>query len=131
MARTALSAKDVEIGARIRLARLQRSVTQQEIARSLKLTFQQVQKYEKGTNHVSAVRLHQIACILGVRIDYFYGGLDDDPAEDAQPRGPVVSPAELVRTSESLVLLTAFNRIRSKVLRTCVLALVRSLVEND
>jgi transcriptional regulator with XRE-family HTH domain len=131
MARTALSTKDVEIGARIRLARLQRSVTQQEMARSLKLTFQQVQKYEKGTNHVSAVRLHQIAGILGVGIDYFYSGLDGEAAQDVEPKEPVVSPSELVRTSESLVLLTAFNRIRSKVLRTCVLALVRSLVEKD
>lgn len=129
MARTALSAKDVEIGARIRLARLQRSVTQQEMARSLELTFQQVQKYEKGANHVSAVRLHQIASKLGVPIDYFYGGLGDGGTKDAT--GPLASPAELVRTSESLMLLLAFNRIGNKTLRTCLLALARSLADKD
>jgi transcriptional regulator with XRE-family HTH domain len=131
MARTALSAKDVEIGARIRLARLQRSVTQQEMARSLKLTFQQVQKYEKGANHVSAVRLHQISHILGVPIDYFYGGLGDGGAEGARQAGPLVSPAELVHTSESLMLLMAFNRIGNKALRNCLLSLARSLADRD
>lgn len=130
MARAALSSRDVEIGARIRLARLQRSMTQQELARSLKLTFQQVQKYEKGANHVSAVRLHQIARLLDARIEYFYENLGGEEAGVQQGK-PVVSLAEFVRTSETLVLLTAFNRIRSKALRTCLLSLVRSVVDKE
>jgi transcriptional regulator with XRE-family HTH domain len=125
--RTAVSGKDVEIGAR--MARLQRSVTQQGLARSLKLTFQQVQKYEKGINHISAVRLHQIARLLGVEIEYFYENLNAESTGTHEK--PITSLSELVRTSESLALLMAFNQIRSKPLRTCVLSLVRALIGKE
>jgi len=133
MARTSFSANDVDIGARIRLARQQRSLSQQALANSLRLSFQQVQKYEKGTNHVSAVRLHQIAHVLGVGMDYFFESLEAEAPKGGQARAshPISSPAELVRTSEALALVTTFNKIKSPTLRKKCLALVRSLAEED
>src|ERR1043165_9958176 len=67
--------EDVEIGRKIRALRLERGLSQSDLAKAIGLTFQQVQKYEKGTNRVSAGRLQQIADFLDVPITYFYGGL--------------------------------------------------------
>lgn len=130
MGRTAFTLKDADVGGRIRLARKQRNMSQTALADSLKLSFQQVQKYENGTNHVSAVRLHQIARILGVPIDYFFESLDDDGVK-GRPHAPISSPAELVRTAEALDMVTAFNKIRSAAVRKGCLALVRALAHED
>src|ERR1041385_370523 len=67
--------EDVEIGRRIRALRLERGLSQSDLAKGIGLTFQQVQKYEKGTNRVSAGRLQKIADLLNVPITYFYSGL--------------------------------------------------------
>jgi transcriptional regulator with XRE-family HTH domain len=69
---------DVHVGARIRARRLFIGMNQEEPARALDLTFQQVQKYEGGANRVSASRLHEIAEALRVSIDYFYADFDPD-----------------------------------------------------
>jgi transcriptional regulator with XRE-family HTH domain len=69
-----LSPEDIEIGAKIRAARQAKGMTQQALATGLELTFQQVQKYEKGTNRVGAARLKQIAQLLGCEFSWFMGG---------------------------------------------------------
>ncbi len=66
---------DCHIGIRLRARRTSLEMSQEKLAESLGLTFQQVQKYEKGTNRISASRLLQIGQILGVDIDYFFDGL--------------------------------------------------------
>jgi len=131
MVRSAVSAKDADIGARIRWARQQRAMSQTDLAKTLKLSFQQVQKYEKGTNHVSAVRLHQIAHLLGVSIDYFFEALDAAAPGRGHNVRPVSSAAELVSTAESLDMITAFNRIKSAAVRRRCLALVRAVSDED
>ena len=68
-------AEDVEIGRKIRALRLQRGLSQSGLADGIGLTFQQVQKYEKGTNRVSAGRLQKIADMLNIPITFFYGGM--------------------------------------------------------
>ena len=68
-------AEDMEIGRKIRALRLQRGLSQSGLADGIGLTFQQVQKYEKGTNRVSAGRLHKIADILDVPMTFFYSGM--------------------------------------------------------
>ena len=68
-------AEDVEIGRKIRALRLERGLSQSGLADGIGLTFQQVQKYEKGTNRVSAGRLHKIAELLNTPIMFFYGGM--------------------------------------------------------
>lgn len=68
---------DAEIGRRLRQARLVENLTQDGLAQKLNISFQQVQKYENGTNRVSSSRLWSIARVLGLPITYFYEGLDD------------------------------------------------------
>lgn len=68
---------DAHIGSRIRMARLARGMTQEKLANKLKLTFQQVQKYEKGTNRVGGSRMHEIATILSVPVSFFYEGTSE------------------------------------------------------
>ena len=72
---------DVHVGSRIRMRRLLLGMNQETLANALGLTFQQVQKYEGGTNRVSASRLSAMAEILGVPISYFFGDLRPDDAE--------------------------------------------------
>jgi transcriptional regulator with XRE-family HTH domain len=81
MAQKAPSPTDKYVASRIRLRRLQISLSQEDLAHALDVTFQQVQKYEKGTNRVSAGRLQEIAKVLSVPIQFFY---EDGPnADDA------------------------------------------------
>jgi transcriptional regulator with XRE-family HTH domain len=68
---------DVEVGCRIRIHRLNRGLSQTELGREIGVTFQQVQKYEKGTNRVGAGRLQQIAKVLNIPIDVLFGARDD------------------------------------------------------
>lgn len=74
---------DVHVGARLRVFRKEAGMSQQVLGDRLGLTFQQVQKYERGTNRVSASKLFEASDILGVRIESFFEGLQDTPA--AQP----------------------------------------------
>jgi transcriptional regulator with XRE-family HTH domain len=74
------------VGRRLRELRLQRGITQEALGRALALTFQQVQKYEKGQNAVSAGRLYHLARVLNVSPLYFFEGLDGDIGK-AQPEG--------------------------------------------
>ena len=68
-------AEDVEIGRKIRALRLERGLSQSNLADGIGLTFQQVQKYEKGMNRVSAGRLQRIADMLNIPVTFFYGGM--------------------------------------------------------
>ena len=74
---------DAEIGRRLRQARLVENLTQDGLAQKLNISFQQVQKYENGTNRVSSSRLWAIARVLGLPITYFYEGLDDSQISQA------------------------------------------------
>lgn len=66
---------DREIGRRIRRQRLSANVSQEQLAKDIGVTFQQVQKYENGTNRIAASRLHRVACALGVEMSAFFDGL--------------------------------------------------------
>src|SRR5918911_4828877 len=95
---------DVEVGRRIRARRVARQMSQMELAGRLGLTFQQVQKYEKGTNRVAASRLKRIAKILDVPILYFF-----DEADEYAPNGP--APEGPADNSRALRLMRAYSRI--------------------
>jgi transcriptional regulator with XRE-family HTH domain len=73
---------DAHVGHRVRSIRMLRGMAQEELGRQLGLTFQQVQKYEKGVNRIGAGRLYDIAGILGVKVQDFYDGLNGAPAAD-------------------------------------------------
>ncbi len=78
---------DVEIGARLRQARVAAGFTQTELGIQLGISFQQVQKYEKGRNRIGGGRLYKIARVLGVKITYFFDGVEHLLDADAIPAG--------------------------------------------
>ena len=90
---------DVHVGGRIRLRRRELDMSQQQLGEKLGISFQQVQKYEKGTNRVGASRLWQIAEILNVHIRFFFEGLEGAPeAEEEHIQSRVIELAQLIET---------------------------------
>ncbi len=115
---------DIHVGAMIRMRRKILGVSQDQLARGLAISFQQVQKYERGDSRVSASRLYEIARHLSVRTSYFFDGLPEPDFEDGKfPRpqlGASVGP-------EELSLLAAFGKITSKRMRAELVTLIRSI----
>ena len=123
---------DAQVGNRVRLRRMLIGMSQERLGELLGLTFQQVQKYEKGVNRIGAGRLFEVSRILGVPIDYFYEGVNGQMAGAMQASGtsPESPPImEFVSSGEGLQLSLAFMRIKDPKVRKRVLDLVKSLVE--
>jgi len=119
---------DRHLGDRLRLARKALKLSQEALAEELGVTFQQVQKYEKGINRISASRLHHAAAVLGVPVSFFF----PEPASmsaAARPEEPSVPQAvmECLDTREGMELVLAFSRITDPKIRQHVLQLVRSV----
>jgi Predicted transcriptional regulators len=112
---------DVHVGARIRLRRTMLGFSQNELGRALGLTFQQVQKYERGNNRVSASTLHRLAGILDVPVPFFF----EDLPEDLKPV-PQVNQDDALARRESLELLRNYYAIPDPV-RKQVYDLVKAL----
>jgi transcriptional regulator with XRE-family HTH domain len=108
-------------------------ISQERLADALGLTFQQVQKYERGANRISASKLYETARFLSAPIAYFFEGLTDPTAAGAA--GPDQASEQFVHdflmTSEGLELAAAFPKIRRSRLRRRVLDLVRALSDDD
>lgn len=121
---------DVHVGGRVRLRRMLIGMSQERLGEQLGLTFQQVQKYEKGTNRIGASRLFQIAQILGVPVQFFYEDLGQSAVEgplgfaDADPGENVM---DFVSSTEGLALNRAYARISDSNVRRRILELVRVL----
>ena len=123
---------DAQVGNRVRIRRMLIGMSQEKLGDLLGLTFQQVQKYEKGVNRIGAGRLYEISRILGVPIDFFYEGVAavPEPAGFAESRGapPVM---EFVSSGEGLQLSLAFMKIKDPKVRKRMLDLVKSLAEDE
>jgi transcriptional regulator with XRE-family HTH domain len=124
---------DIEIGRRIRIQRMLRNATQTELANAIGITFQQIQKYENGTNRVSAGKLFQIARFLRVPVTEFFDGLE---AENSAGSDPAAVPAyqqllAFVTSTEGERLYRAFAQIRKKETQRTLLRMVESLAEGD
>ena len=122
---------DAHVGSRVRLRRMLVGMSQERLGESMGLTFQQVQKYEKGANRIGASRLHQISKLLDVPVGYFF---DEAPAVEERSTTPGLSEPEseefvleFLNTREGLELNRAFTKISSAKVRKCVVDLVRSL----
>lgn len=120
---------DAHVGARIRLRRKLLGMSQQHLAERLGLTFQQVQKYERGVNRVSASKLYETAQVLQAPVTHFFEGLDDEPSAKRRSDGEAAVTAFLM-TTEGLELATLFPRIPKGRMRHQVLELVRTLAED-
>jgi len=117
---------DVEVGQRIRISRLQSGLSQTALADQLGVTFQQVQKYEKGVNRVGAGRLTKIAKVLGVPVGTFFGAHDAGALEDVD-RGTANSPLKLLTVPGALRLLRAYVRLTDGKMRRSIVLVVESI----
>ena len=121
---------DKHVGSRVRMRRTMLGLTQEKIADALGLTFQQVQKYEKGTNRISASRLHQLAGILQVPIPHFYEGAPSQSRSGGKAECPNYVN-EFLATHDGLTLTKAFMRIKDAKLRRLVVRLVELIAGDD
>jgi transcriptional regulator with XRE-family HTH domain len=125
---------DIHVGGRVHLHRKLLGMSQEKLGEGLGITFQQIQKYEKGTNRISASRLQQIAAILSVPVSIFFEDIPGTPSEaaagfnEAQPADYV---AEFLSSSEGIHLNKAFIRIKDDKLRRRVIDLVNAMADEE
>jgi transcriptional regulator with XRE-family HTH domain len=121
---------DLHVGARIRMRRKILGVSQERLAEDLGLTFQQIQKYERGANRVSASKLYEIAKSLQSSVGYFFEGLANTTSDGVAEGGePFVH--DFLMTSEGLELAGLFPKITRPKVRRRILELVRSMAEEE
>jgi transcriptional regulator with XRE-family HTH domain len=129
MAKKAPNPVDRHVGGRLRMRRMMLAMSQEKLGESLDLTFQQVQKYEKGTNRIGASRLQQISEILQVPVSFFFEGA---PNVHARSHGAQDAPSpayvsDFLATSEGLALTKAFTQIKGPRLRRRIVDLVEEI----
>ena len=134
MAKKAPNPTDKHVGSRVRMRRMMLSMSQEKLGDALGLTFQQVQKYEKGTNRIGASRLQQISHILQVPVSFFFEGAPSPHGlghSDGMREAP--SPAyvsDFLATSDGLSLTKAFMRIKEAKLRRRIVDLVEAIASS-
>ena len=130
MAKKAPNPIDKHVGSRVRMRRMMVSMSQEKLGEKLGITFQQIQKYEKGTNRIGASRLQQIANVLGVPVGFFFEGA---PVPDGSAKGfsDAASPAyvsDFLATSDGLALTKAFMKVTDSKVRRRIVDLVEAMV---
>jgi transcriptional regulator with XRE-family HTH domain len=131
MVRKAPNPIDRHVGSRVRMRRMMLKMSQEKLGDSLGLTFQQVQKYEKGTNRIGASRLQQIAQILQVPVSFFFEG---SPSQAMPPGGAAPSPSfvsDFLASADGLALTKAFMRIKNPKLRRRIVDLVEEVAGEE
>jgi transcriptional regulator with XRE-family HTH domain len=116
--------RDAEIGLRVRTLRLQRGLSQTELGNLISVTFQQVQKYEKGVNRISAGRLQRIAEVLGVPVSFFFA---PDETGKSPPSGGIEVEFSFLQTEGALRLARAYARIKQPALRLKLLRFTEAI----
>lgn len=124
---------DAYVGGRLKLRRTQIGMSQERLGQAVGLTFQQIQKYEKGANRIGASRLYQFASVLGVPPAFFFEGYDPAAAALANGHDPEAAEAhgEPPATREGTELLRAFARIGKPAVRRRVLELLRAMATEE
>jgi transcriptional regulator with XRE-family HTH domain len=125
---------DKHVGSRVRMRRMMLGMSQEKLGDALSLTFQQVQKYEKGTNRIGASRLQQIAHFLQVPVSFFFEGAPDLPAGGLAGMIEAPSPAyisDFLASSDGLALTKAFMQIKDAKLRRRIVDLVSQIAGDD
>ena len=120
---------DIYVGKRVRLRRTMLGMSQDSLGKALGLTFQQVQKYERGTNRIGSSRLYHISHILEVSIAYFFDGAQG-AGKATQPGDPAAqTPGDPRAKRETLELVRAFNRILDPAVRKRLLTVTKSMAK--
>ena len=137
MPKRSMNPIDAHVGARVRLRRMLVGMSQEKLGEMLGVTFQQVQKYEKGANRIGASRLFEVSQILAVPVQYFF---DDLPGEGERPIARPQALADnteesfvmdFVVSQEGLALNQAYKKIGNTKLRRRVLDLVRAISSEE
>jgi transcriptional regulator with XRE-family HTH domain len=134
MAKKAPNPIDKHVGSRVRMRRMMLGMSQEKLGDALGLTFQQVQKYEKGTNRIGASRLQQISDILQVPVSFFFEGAPSVPGAPVPVGGMAEPPSpayvsDFLATSDGLALTKAFVQIKDGRLRRRIVDLVEAMVD--
>jgi transcriptional regulator with XRE-family HTH domain len=124
---------DKHVGTRVRMRRMMLGMSQTALGDALDITFQQVQKYEKGTNRISASRLQQICHTLQVPVPFFFEGLPDAPAPVSDPKEQHAANQcmDFMATRDGLALAKAFMRIANVEMRRRIVSLVEEIEEHQ
>ena len=125
---------DKYVGSRVRMRRIMLGMSQEKLGEALGLTFQQIQKYEKGTNRIGASRLQQISDIVQVPVSFFFEGGPTTTTINAEGMAEAPSPAyvsDFLATSEGLALTRAFTRITDPKLRRSIVDLVEQMASRE
>jgi transcriptional regulator with XRE-family HTH domain len=117
-----VEASDIALGKKIRLRRIEQKLSQQDLGVALGVSFQQVQKYEKGVNRVSSGRLQQIADILGVHVTFFY---------DGDKRTREVESLLFLDSHFSMKLLKAYSAIQSQEVQRAFVGLMEAFAVHE
>jgi transcriptional regulator with XRE-family HTH domain len=132
-ARKAPNAIDRHVGSRMRMRRKMLAMSQTQLGAALGLTFQQVQKYEKGTNRIGASRLQQISHVLQVPVEFFFEGAPNESA----PHGSIGNALsvtqidDFISDSDGLRLIRAFMRVDNAAVRRRIVKLVEEIAGDD
>lgn len=124
---------DKHVGSRVRMRRMMLGMSQEKLGDALGVTFQQVQKNEKGINRIGASRLQQLSSILQVPVPFFFEGAPNSPGQH-KGTGAAPSPgyvSDFLATSDGLALTKAFMRIEDIKLRRCIVHLVEEITGDD
>jgi transcriptional regulator with XRE-family HTH domain len=119
--------RDADIARRVRALRLQRGLSQTALGSALGVTFQQVQKYESGTNRISAGRLYRIAQALDAPIPFFYAN-DEERRSKTEPR-PCDVATDFLQSTGAMRLIRAYSRITDRDTQRRLLRLIESLAD--
>jgi len=133
MSARAPNSVDKHVGSRLRMRRMMLGMSQEKLGEALRLTFQQVQKYEKGTNRLAASRIQQICEILHVPVSFLFEGSPTSISKAAD-LSEVPSPAyvyDFLATSQGLALTRAFTRITDAKLRRSIVNMVEQIASRE
>jgi transcriptional regulator with XRE-family HTH domain len=124
---------DKHVGSRVRMRRMMISMSQEKLGERLGITFQQIQKYEKGTNRIGASRLQQISSVLGVPVEFFFEGAPV-PDGGGGAFSESASPAyvsDFLATSDGLSLTKAFMKVKDPKVRRRIVDLVEAIAAEE
>ncbi len=123
---------DTHVGSRIRLRRQVLKMSQEKLGDALGVTFQQVQKYERGANRVGASRLWRMAQVMDVPVGFFYEGLNEEaPASEFGEGDQTPIVYDFINSTDGVALAMAVSKIKNKAVRRQILELARSLAAEE
>ncbi|MCC6949210.1 MAG: helix-turn-helix transcriptional regulator [Bradyrhizobiaceae bacterium] len=123
---------DKHVGSRVRMRRMMINMSQEKLGEKLGITFQQIQKYEKGTNRIGASRLQQIGNVLGVPVSFFFEGAPvPDGGGGFSDSGSPAYVADFLATSDGLALTKAFMKVTDSKVRRRIVDLVEAIAAEE